>query len=416
MRTGDDAVVVVASRAGTKVTWEARRIARAFSEESAGSVGEPVRGATMVIPTAMLWRREVELTGQSVLELREAVEANLSAFFPAPSATRLLWDVVELRRTGDAPARACVVAAPAEEIEAAVERLARAGVEVTRVLGSADCFPLLVAEDGDGAEVVEVGEWGAMRHRYASLGWAGSSRDDTRDGAKLCDWSVSAPEGGLGPSGEWGREHVALGGALANLWVGGVDRERCPPPTCDLLGKRARTRWSAPTWMRVGAVAATLVVGLALLSSAWRDREVGERLTLEAAMEESKPLAEEVDRMRLTTMGIVATHDRLRRLEDGYIERWRVLAALTDATPRSAWVERVEILDEGVTVDVNAASLTDVVRALEGHPAFEQVRQVGVETISGAPGITKGRLEARLTRSHFEPASATSARPGGGAS
>lgn len=401
VRVGDDAVVVSAQRAGTRVTWNARRIAGVFGEEGVAGAGEVIRGATLVVPMAALWRREVELTGQSIGELREAVEANLSAFFPAPSGTRLLWDVVELRRSGEGPARACVLACPAEPIEGEIERLSRAGVEVTRVIGSADAYALLVAGEGDGAEVVELGEWGGMRHRYESLGWAGSARTESREGARVCDWGVSVPEGGLGGSGEWGVEHVALGGALAGIWIGGVDRERFGPPTCDLVGKHRGVRWSAPTWVRTGAVAAVLVVGLAFLSSAWRDREVSERDALQVAMEEAKPRAEEVDRMRSRTMGVVAAHDRLLKLEEGYVERWRVLAAVTEALPSAAWVERVEILDDTVTVDVNGPSVADVVRAMEEHAAFEQARQVGGETIAGAPGTSKGRVEAKLTKPYF---------------
>lgn len=425
VRVGDDAVVVEASCAGSKASWRARRLVGVFAGEGAGSGGPPVRGATLALPAARLWRRDLELTGQRADELRDAVGANLSAFFPVPTGTKLLWDVVELRRVGDGPARACVIAARAEDVEADVARLASAGVEVTRVVPSSECFGLLMAGDGEGAVLLERGDWGVMRHRFGALGWAGSTKaEGSDDAARVCDWSVNAPEGGLGPSGEWGAEHVALGAALIGARLTGVDRARCPVSTCDLLRRRAGRRRSMPTWARVAAVAVSVVAGLTVLATSWRDRAFEERDALALAMEDAKPRAEEVDRMRSTTMGIVASHDRLQRLEAGYIARWRVLAAITEALPEGAWAERVEMADDSVTIDVAATSIADVVRAVERHPGFEQARQIGAETLASGPGAAKARLEAKLTRAHFEvvgaepagaPAARSRASEGGGA-
>ncbi len=423
VRVADDAIVVDATCAGSRVSWRARRLAGVFGSEFRGAGDPPVRGATLAVPVCRLWRRDIELTGQSADELRDAVSANLSAFFPVAAGTRLLWDVVELRRTGNEAGRASVLAMRAEDVESDVARLAEAGVEVTRVVPSAECFSVLMAEAGEGAELLEVTDAGAMRHRFAGLGWAGSVKAERADEAsRVCDWSVSVPEGGGGPGGVWGAEHVALGAALIGVRFGGIDRERHPAPSCDLLHRRAGRKRVAPRWLRVAAVAAMLVAGLSLLASSWRDREFAERDALAAAMEEAKPRADEVDRMRSTTLGIVASHDRLRRFEDGYVERWRVLAAITEALPDSSWAERVELLDESVTIDVAATSVADVVRSIEAHPGFEQARQVGAETLGGAQGTAKARIDARLTRAHFvspvdgaqgTPA-ALAAREGGG--
>jgi hypothetical protein len=204
----------------------------------------------------------------------------------------------------------------------------------------------------------------------------------------MCRWT-GPREGELGP------ERVALGAALAQLWPG-VDAERFPAPSADMLGYRAPRRMSVSPALRWAAIAAIAVVGLSALASAWKERAADELSRLQARSEALKPAVDDVERLRKRNESLVAAHDRLRRLEDSYVPRWRTLAALSSATPRSAWVESLQITDQWVYLDVVSASAADLIQAIEGDPSFEAARQSTPGSPTDVAGEARFRIEARM--------------------
>lgn len=389
-RSGDDLVLVgVTLRAG-RCAWETRVVEGFFGDGGApGPVG--VEGpVVLAVPTHAMLRREVEAPGQDVEELREALAENLGAFFPTPAEEALLWDAAPMS-AGDGPARVWVGAVRAGALEPTLARMGESGAAPLRIVPSGLALALvrhLGLREGDEEVVERDGDaWSA--HRYSGLSWSAcrTGRGGAPgSGGRLVRWDSRADHE---PEGEWGAASVALGAALCHL--------SAHTPPFNLFGRSRQRRLELPWWAGWAGAAAALVISSGVLADAMHARASAELRAVEAASARVGPEALRVDEMRARTARIRAIEARLAELERGYTARWRMLAALTGATPSDAWAERVEMYDTGFLMDLVATeSAAQTLASLEQSPAFEQVRQSGQPTRAGER--MRVRIDGQLER------------------
>lgn len=437
---GDDLVVVRASvRAAipgsrARVSWEARRIEGAMREgaEAPAALAEAWPSPrTLALPLDAMLRREVDGGMQSEAEFREVVRENLTSFIPAPDREALLWDVASIGEPGRR--RMFIGAAPAALIEPSLARLSALGLAPMRIVPSS--FALLAPRLAVGeraaepvAEAVERTPSGWSSHRFVGLSWSGSrsgsgSAPDgvlagaPERGALVVDWLENpASTGGSsdatsdGSSAPRGAELVALGAALLSLWPG-IDTRIAPAPPFNMLGETPRRGLPVSRFMRWAAVAAVATIGLIGWAEARRDRERGEVDRLQALARDAKGRVEKVERVRAGNDRLVAANERLAKLESSYVPRARILADLSAVVPPDTWVERAEISDEWVYLDVVTSSAAPLLQALEESASFEQARQSTPGVATEVPGESKFRVEAKIAPGASLPPPASFPRP-----
>ncbi len=433
---GDD-LVVVRARVGAvpigpnvRAVWESRRLAGFFAEgapaEAPGFETGPPRA--LALPLDSMLRREVDAGAQSADDMREVVRENLSAFVPAPEGQAALWDVAPIGAEGRS--RVFVGAVSGEAIDARLARLESAGLAPTRIVPSALAWllPRLEREGAPAPEVFEATPTGWSLHKFDGLAWRGSRSGSGPAPAGLAEgvaerggivetWggASDAPDGTDAAERQaHGAEAVALGAALLALWPG-LDPKTAPAPAFNLLGERARRTRGVSRFVRWAGVAALAVIGSILFAEARRDRAGAELAALQSVARDGKERVEKVERVRAGNERVLGAHDRLRKYESSYVTRAGVLADLTGAVPANTWVERVEITDEWVYVDVVSKGATELLEAIEKSPAFEQARQSTPGVATDIAGETKFRVEARLARPAPTGSPAAPAATGSGA-
>lgn len=433
---GDDLVVVrarvraVSIGPRVRAVWESRRLAGFFGEGApAGAPGfETGTPRTLALPLDSMLRREVDAGAQSADDLREVVRENLSAFVPAPEGQAALWDVAPIGAEGRS--RVFVGAVSGEAIDARLARLESAGLAPTRIVPSALAWllPRLVRDGAPAPEVFEATPTGWSLHKFDGLAWRGSRSGSGPAPAGLAEgvadrggiveaWGAAhdaSDAADAAPRDPRGAEAVALGAALLVLWPG-LDPKTAPAPAFNLLGERARRSRGVSRFVRWAGVAALAVIGSILFAEARRDRAATELASLQSVARDGKERVDKVERIRAGNERVLSAHDRLRKYETSYVARAGVLADLSGAIPANTWVERVEITDDWVHVDVVSKGATELLEAIEKSPAFEQARQSTPGVATDNAGETKFRVEARLTRTG--PAISPAAPPatGGGA-
>ena len=127
--------------------------------------------------------------------------------------------------------------------------------------------------------------------------------------------------------------------------------------------------------LRWTAAAAALTLSLVIFADARVSRARADAQRLDAASAELSRDAARVEALRTANDGMQSVHDRIWRLESGYTPRWRMLAALSEATPGDAWVQRVELTDHDFVIDVEADSAAAVLRALEESDHLRNAQQ-----------------------------------------
>lgn len=410
---GRDLVVVEAARRGAVLTWRAdtRRAWLDEAPEPPAQDAIPLDGAAAVLlwPVAAMLRREIDIVDQDIDVFRQAVAENLSSFFPASDPDALRWDVHDLRGGGGRAALAAGVRSDA--LDPAIDRLEALGVRVLRVAPSALAYPLLLRSDEaperaegadpDAAAVLESTPSGWALLEYRALRWVGVragagappapaiQRADAL-GALRCDWSAPT-----NATGDWTAAHAALGAALLAQWPD-LGRADSRPAPFDLLGAGRRRAHTPRRWLAWAGVGALVVASAAIAAGAWKDREEREASLIAVRSGELAPAAQEAEDLRAMNERILAVHERLGRLERGYLPRWAVLSAVTEALPQSAWVERLEIFDSAIQIDVIARDVAAAINALEESPLLERVSQrPGAEPLES--GETRVRLDAQFS-------------------
>lgn len=445
---GDDLVVVRATvRAGAlgpraQVAWEARRFEGAL-REGADPAGVPAEEwpapRTLALPLDAMLRREVDAGAQSDAEFREVVRENLTSFLPATDRDALLWDVASTGEPGRR--RMFIGAAPTAQVEPALSRLAAMGLAPGRIIPSSLALlaPRLAQREGGAepvGEIVERTPSGWSAHRFAGLAWAGSRSGAgeappgvlggaAERGAVVIDWlensaANTATNGATGgetsgaagadSAAPRGAEAVALGAALVSLWPG-IDARVAPPPEFNMLGATPRRGLPVSRFVRWAAVAAVATIGLVGWAEARRDRAAAEVERLQALAKDAKGRVEKVERVRATNNRLVAANDKLAKLESSYFPRARILADLSATVPPDTWVERAEIADEWVYLDVVTASAAPLLQALEESPSFEQARQSTPAVATEVAGESKFRVEAKIASGASLPPPASFPRP-----
>lgn len=445
---GDDLVVVRATvRAGAlgpraQVAWEARRFEGALREggDASGVLAEEWPAPrTLVMPLDAMLRREVDAGTQSDAEFREVVRDNLTSFIPATDRDALLWDAAATGEPGRR--RMFIGATPTAQVEPTLSRLAALGLAPTRIIPSS--LALLaprLAQRENGAqpvgEVVERTPSGWSAHRFAGLAWVGSRSGAgeappgvlggvVERGAVVIDWleigaTTSARNGVTGgetsgandatSAAPRGAEAVALGAALLSLWPG-IDVRLAPPPAFNMLGATPRRGLPVSRFVRWAAVAAVATIGLVGWAEARRDRAGAEVGRLQALAKDAKGRVEKVERVRATNDRLIAANEKLVKLESAYIPRARILADLSATVPPDTWVERAEIADEWVYLDVVTGSAAPLLQALEECPSFEQARQSTPGVATEVAGESKFRVEAKIASGASLPPPASFPRP-----
>lgn len=377
-RSGVDLVATTVSERAGRYSWETRVFDAFFGESGSDEKIELYAPFVLVIPTHGMLRREVEAPGQDVEEFRSAVGENLGAFFPVPADEGLLWDAAEMRGE-EGPGRIWLGAVRPAAMEDTLKRLGEAGLAPSRIVPSGMALALVrhlgVREPSGVVIERDGGAW--SEHAYTGPRWAecgtGRGAAPAGEGAQSLDWSSGAEHE---PAGGWSAASAALGGALMQL--------SSHAPSFNLLGRTRHRRIELPWWAGWAAAAAALVIASSILADAMFARANAALRAVESASSRVGPEALRVDEMRAQTMRIRSIEERIEELEDGYLPRWRSLAALTEATPAGAWSERVELFDSGFMMDlVVNGSPAQALASLEQSPMFRGVRQAGEPTRAG---------------------------------
>ncbi|TVQ59593.1 MAG: hypothetical protein EA379_10445 [Phycisphaerales bacterium] len=394
---GEDLVLVHASVRGAQIDWSLDRVPGLFREGDAPSVKIPERfrnpRATRVLvwPVDRMLRRDLDAAGQTEDDLRAAVGANLPSFFPTPADTALLWDL-HVADTADQRRVAWLGGVFASGLEATLARLSEAGLAPSRVVPSGMGCAALRFAAGSNAEapdrMLEVTPSGWATHTYHGLSWTGCRagsgapaeslvREARENGWLVCRWDDRAqPEEA---SRAMTIEHVAMGGALL-----AAPAHPRGATSFNLLGRTKGKDWLRSAPLRWTAAAAALTISLVIFADARAHRAGIDAQRLDAVAATLGRDAERVERLRNANDGMQGVHDRLARLESSYTPRWRMLAAITEATPDSAWVQRIEMTDHDFVLDVESASVSEVLGALEGSPDLGNAQQAaGQQTIEG---------------------------------
>ncbi len=413
LRRGDDLILVEATMRAGRATWRAETIADFFAGEQAPALPEwiaPAAGRasrTLLWPTDDMLRREIDIAGQPVSSFRDAVGDNLGSFFPALGEAGVLWDVAPIT-TAAGSAGAWIGAVPADRAASTLERLGQAGLAPTRIAPTGLAMPMLLRDVEIGEQpssVLEVSPTGWALHLIDGLRWNGcragrgpasaaAIEEARRRGAAVCAWSEgAAPD--IPGAVVVDTEKLALGGAILGAWPRlGSDEGRAPE--FNLVRRRERSRLLEHPAVRWSGAAAAVVIGVMILADAYAARADAESAAVAARFSVLEPESGRVDQLRGVNERLTSAHDRLWGLEEAYAPRWAIMAALSEALPTPAWVERLEISDEVVLAIVLAPSAAEVIEALEASSAFEQVKQVApAATID--TGESRLQIEARLT-------------------
>lgn len=402
---GDDLVLVHASVRGWQIDWSLDRVPGALRDGDASPPIVPERYRESRAPRILVWpidrmlRRDIDAASQSEDDMRAVVGENMSSFFPTADESSVLWDLHRTETT-DGRAIGWLGGAFRHDLSPVLEKLARVGLSPTRIVPSGvGCAPLRYAGDASRQNaperMLEITPSGWAAHMFSGLRWSGcragpgAPPDELLREAREHGWVVCRWEQRVEPE-EATRamtlEHVALGGAMLGAWP-----RAGAAPEFNLLGRAKGRRWLTHPWTRWTAAAAALTLALLVFADARLARARSDAARLDRINAELASEADRVERLRAANDGIVGVHDRLWRLESGYTPRWRVLSALTAATPDSAWVQRLELTDDDFVMDVESASPAEVLQRIEASPALSNAQQA-----SGAQTTETGASRFRV--------------------
>lgn len=358
---------------------------------------QPRGPLTLTLPSSLCSIRPAAVPLRTWRSARPELVASAHELFPIPPGRAMLGLIERTSPEGE-PDGGYLIAADSAAVLPLVQAVERAtGMKVAAILSPQMAMLGLGLQGRASASVSERTNWGGVIEH--GLSWGRVTELMRPPSGTPADASIPGIE--AAPS-QREIEEFTIAGALA----GRVARECFAPLSGTVPASR---RWAAPA---LAAAAAIAVLAGAQALSGWRyERGVSD---IEAQRQAAAPLLADATATRDELITLSARLNAAAKLQSPASDGASALAALAEMRsilPASAFLYRVEIDSQSITVRGEAPRAGDVLRAIEEAPSFQAAREVDTAVIVEERGLEMFNIRGERVRPIAPSASPASDTP-----
>ena len=345
---------------------------------------QPKGPLTLTLPSSLCSIRPAAVPLRTWRSARPELVASAHELFPIPPGRAMLGLIERMSPEGE-PDGGYLIAADSAAVQPLVQAVERAtGMKVATILAPQMAMLGLGLQGRASASVSERTNWGGVMEH--GLSWGRVTELMRPPSGTPADAAI--PEASATPSPREIHEFT-IAAALAGL----VARDSFAPLSGTVPASR---RWLAPALAAAAAIA--VLVGAQALS-AWR-YERGER-DIQAQRQATSALLADATATRDELVTLSARLNAASKLQSAASDGASALAALAEVRsilPASAFLYRVEIDSQSITVRGEAPRAGDVLRAIEEAPSFQAAREVDTAVIVEERGLEMFNIRGERVR------------------